>query len=707
MEWKGFLKGLVQRTIECILVWLSSLSLSLCIGTNPMFSLDVDIKKAAIILLLFSLWFMLVCMNKWTALFFIPCSLFLWGVWLWHSIEQVVEEKDLLAVMFPAVMLIGISIYLYKSSMVLVVFTIIFIVLFLNTDVYPSAAAFFLCLACTVSACCVKKNGGHGMSMFFLVISFTVLLGIHQFLSPSLGGILEGHTQQVRLFQQNLNHKMHNFMNRMNGTTQINGNLNNEDPGNGSRTDLMVYVSTRPMNNIYLRGFVGDNYDGSSWSEISDEAFRQAAMSWQLENMSYQYPMIQSKLISQYAIRDQARLSQIWINFVHYSGKFVMTPYGISIASGDRLFADGEMLRNGTDEISFYYAPNINYNASGEDAFWRDAVELAYDEYVHANYLSTNMNLIHLNALCDSMNGSTFFTARDSIRGYLVNNCRYALDLDPLPYGVDFTEYFLFNQHKGYCMHFATAATLMFRRLGYPARFVTGYVVRPTDFARNEQGEFVAKVPSKNAHAWTEVYLDGIWYPVEMTPGYIATANDLWGENIGPVEDDEEDETEEDSQKADDKPLERVTEAEEETAEEAIDVSVYQRWLFGIAGMMFLCLLVLIFRRILILRIYAVRFAKKHDNEFVRDIARYTLKMLERRGYKQKDMSDIDYAQTIPSEGFVRFMEIAQEASFSRHVIPEEKVEYCLLVKQNLEQQLYSGCSKKERLIWKYWYCYR
>lgn len=45
----------------------------------------------------------------------------------------------------------------------------------------------------------------------------------------------------------------------------------------------------------------------------------------------------------------------------------------------------------------------------------------------------------------------------------------------------------------------------MFRLLGVPARYVTGYVVTPEEFTEDGDG-YTAQVPDTQAHAWVEVY---------------------------------------------------------------------------------------------------------------------------------------------------------------------------------------------------------
>ena len=102
------------------------------------------------------------------------------------------------------------------------------------------------------------------------------------------------------------------------------------------------------------------------------------------------------------------------------------------------------------------------------------------------------------------------------IAAYLSSIAVYDPDTPAAPDGTDFVTHFL-DEGRGYCMHFATTATLMLRSIGLPARYVSGYV------ADTVAGEWV-DVPDYNAHAWVEMYLTGYgWQPVEVTPGYDGT----------------------------------------------------------------------------------------------------------------------------------------------------------------------------------------
>lgn len=110
----------------------------------------------------------------------------------------------------------------------------------------------------------------------------------------------------------------------------------------------------------------------------------------------------------------------------------------------------------------------------------------------------------------------------------LSNRATYTLTPGRTPISKDAVEYFLFENGKGYCVHFASAATLMYRLYGVPARYATGFAVEPEAFEEEEYGRYAAEVTDKSAHAWTEIFIKGFgWTPVEVTPsieGRVSTS---------------------------------------------------------------------------------------------------------------------------------------------------------------------------------------
>ncbi len=109
------------------------------------------------------------------------------------------------------------------------------------------------------------------------------------------------------------------------------------------------------------------------------------------------------------------------------------------------------------------------------------------------------------------------------VSAMLKQNATYSTQLDPIEQGEDAIHYFLMKSHKGYCVHFASAAAFMLREIGVPVRYASGYVVRKKSFHKSEEG-YTASVADNSAHAWIEIYLNQIgWVPIDVTPGDYTT----------------------------------------------------------------------------------------------------------------------------------------------------------------------------------------
>lgn len=93
----------------------------------------------------------------------------------------------------------------------------------------------------------------------------------------------------------------------------------------------------------------------------------------------------------------------------------------------------------------------------------------------------------------------------------------------PLDESLDGVENFLSVTREGYCVQFASAAALMLRQCGIPARFVEGYLAADfeLDIYAQDGGRYQTIVRDSDAHAWIEVWYDGIgWIVYECTPTY-------------------------------------------------------------------------------------------------------------------------------------------------------------------------------------------
>lgn len=89
--------------------------------------------------------------------------------------------------------------------------------------------------------------------------------------------------------------------------------------------------------------------------------------------------------------------------------------------------------------------------------------------------------------------------------------------------------HFLLHAHRGPDYQFATAATLLFRLLGYQTRLVSGFYVSPDHYDPVTRHTPVVR---EDLHFWGEVMLpSGDWLVIEPTPGYEVLGPNLpWSE---------------------------------------------------------------------------------------------------------------------------------------------------------------------------------
>jgi transglutaminase-like putative cysteine protease len=110
------------------------------------------------------------------------------------------------------------------------------------------------------------------------------------------------------------------------------------------------------------------------------------------------------------------------------------------------------------------------------------------------------------------------------------NGFSYSLSTETSENGSDIAA-FLKNK-VGYCQQYAAALAWMVRRAGVPARVAFG-------FTRGTQDGGSWIITNRNAHAWTEVYLQGFgWIPFDATPAGSVTgsARSDWAPNVdGPA----------------------------------------------------------------------------------------------------------------------------------------------------------------------------
>ncbi len=155
-----------------------------------------------------------------------------------------------------------------------------------------------------------------------------------------------------------------------------------------------------------------------------------------------------------------------------------------------------------------------------------------------------------IRALCEEIEWSVSDEEKvKDLQEYFQENIPYTIRPGRTPNDEDFVNYFLLDNRKGYCTHYASAAVLAFRYMGIPARYVEGYAIDYNQFSEGELVEDVkyddyydgyseigetalieVAVTDADAHAWVEIYIAGKgWLPVEVTPtGEVEEVEDFW-----------------------------------------------------------------------------------------------------------------------------------------------------------------------------------
>ena len=311
--------------------------------------------------------------------------------------------------------------------------------------------------------------------------------------------------------------------------------------------------------------------------------------------------------------------------------------------------------------------------------------ELQYRQYVHSYYTRLpEVTRAVMTELCSAQG----FDRNSSgliwhIAEFVRSQGEYDVDVAPYP-SDDYASYFLLNSHRGYCIHFATAAAVLFRCLDIPARVCEGYLVN------TEPGSTIV-VRGTDAHAWVEVYLDGIgWIPVEVT----ASAGDpsqtsggtstpapspVFPESDANTSDTQHEEAVPDSENNED-PVNPHAISERDSVQSGSQL------LLTFLGSLII-LLSLIFGRYAIMRNMILKRLNHHDNR-KRAINCYL-----------QAMRVLRYGGEMP----VILLEIAEKARFSQHDIEKQEITACSEALEDLTNTVYTNLSRLKKILFRFW----
>lgn len=375
---------------------------------------------------------------------------------------------------------------------------------------------------------------------------------------------------------------------------------------------LRVTSAQMPQETVYLKGYVGQDYTGSSFETGDEESFVNAASSWKTEGNASLYiqnlPFLRMMYYENYTPADSSEetgdgteaaeteettenvpsseelkttANTITVENVNANTQYTYVPYQAFLSDNYQIYGGDGYVGGQTvqdDIFSCYW--RSSYKETMESCRDREetegvlnSTEGSYRAYCTQHDLEVpEKGLERLKKECKKKKekehwGETEMGSDrpdwdvadeyEEIRQYVVkrllSECEYELDVDKLPEGKDFVENFLYETKKGYSMHFAASAVMMFRMLGVPARYVVGYAAPKEIFTVNDSGSYSAVLEDDNAHAWVEIYEPFLgWTPVEVTPGMEAEVTEdesaAEREEAAPAEKNEED-PEKDSEK--------------------------------------------------------------------------------------------------------------------------------------------------------------
>lgn len=285
-----------------------------------------------------------------------------------------------------------------------------------------------------------------------------------------------------------------------------NGNVNKGNNYSFGQKHLEIVTSQQPKDAVYLKNYTGGYYNNGRWNTVNENSFFSNMQDGNYYSMICNNPYY----ILQFVLEESDVMD---INVRSY--KSLMTGTCVPVLSQETGSENGYTTYQGYN-LSDFLSVLDTVSAGGFDDLLGE-----YGAYAESTYMYVPEDKIpRIVELCNTsgVRKGNYTAATNFIISTLNEMTTYTTSPGNAPSGVDIAEYFLFDSGKGFCQQYATTAALMYRLLGLPSRYVTGYMVTPSDFHKNSDGTYTAIATDEKAHAWVEVYVDGTgWIPTEVT----------------------------------------------------------------------------------------------------------------------------------------------------------------------------------------------
>jgi transglutaminase-like putative cysteine protease len=244
-------------------------------------------------------------------------------------------------------------------------------------------------------------------------------------------------------------------------------------------------------NQLYWRGLVLDAFDGRTW-RMRD--------SWGYRPVNAAEAAGTKRELIDYSIIVEPH-GQPWL----FS---LMTPQSVENTSNSiRITADSLLLNR------IPIAQRMRYQVrSALQIDWPEAPQLNKLQRDLYTRLPTDSNP-QTRALAEGWRGQNLSDQQIIARALALFNREFTYTLQPPLLGQHSVDEFLLISKRGFCEHFASSFSFLLRAAGIPARVVVGY-----QGGRWNPVENYLLVSQSDAHAWTEVWIEGKgWQMIDPT----------------------------------------------------------------------------------------------------------------------------------------------------------------------------------------------
>lgn len=485
----------------------------------------------------------------------------------------------------------------------------------------------------------------------------------------------------------------------------------------------ILRVKSSKKDTEYLKGFVGSIYTGQSWEALTEEDYQE--LDQILDGYNVQnFPFLFTNLLH-YDVDGNLRDYDLTVQNVGGNPRSIYTPYGLIsepkdlpdidfvndgfLISGNSIFGTEEYSMKGfnVQQMEERAAPEYMGTLSSSQASFAKTAQ-KYIEFVYAHYtqlpeeIKNKLSQYREERSLDTEHYPSSRLLADAIINQVHSENTYTLSPGVTPEERDFVEYFLFENHKGYCMHFASSAVVLLRSAGIPARYAEGYTVSENDFTTPDGW---TDIPDSRAHAWAEIYLDGVgWVPVEATPSAAnaAISPEIFqtveseSESESPTESPEESTTQENSEEISSEPQisDNVDDSETSSGRSKYFIINILPQILSVIVVIGLLLSFLWTRRKLCIRLRNKKFRQGDSNKAAIAIYDYILKL---HPYTK---SVPDFTGEIPDSLY----ELVLKARFSQHILTEREVDKLLDYSREMADQIRGKVSVLRRFVYEYIY---